>query len=99
MLKAFDFADNGRTFSCRVEAPAGARTESWWWFQVSGDANRYAPFQAKSSDTQESVRTRIATYYADLLFKRSQPAQPRQHWAHRNRNTAAAPQEGGAPAR
>jgi len=97
MLKALDFEDNGRTFNCRVEGPSGARTEAWWWFRVSGDANRYAPFHAKSGDTQESVRTRIAAYYADLLFKRSQPAQPRQHWAHRNRNTAG--QEGGAPAR
>ncbi|HEY7896680.1 MAG TPA: hypothetical protein VIC24_17375 [Gemmatimonadaceae bacterium] len=105
MLKPFDFQDNGRTFSCRTEGPVGSRTESWWWFQVSGDQNRYAPFQAKSGDTQESVRTRIAAYYADLLFKRSQPAQPRQHWAHRSKNTATtastagtAGQEGGAPA-
>ena len=51
MLKAFDFEDNGRTFSCRVEGPSGARTELWWWFRVSGDANRYAPFQMKSKLT------------------------------------------------
>ncbi|MGH7634761.1 MAG: hypothetical protein ACRENC_13585 [Gemmatimonadaceae bacterium] len=107
MLKPFDFQDNGRTFSCRTEGPTASRTESWWWFEVSGDTNRYAPFQAKSGDTQDSVRSRIAAYYADLLFKRSQPPQPRQHWAHRSKNTAAATTagtagtaapEGGAPA-
>jgi len=96
MLKAFDFETDGRTFSCRVEAPSSARTESWWWFCVTGDASRYAPFQAKTGDTQESVQTRIATFYADLLYKRSQPAQPRAHWAHRNKNPAG--QEGGASA-
>ena len=89
MVKAFDFEDSGRTFTCKVEEPRGARTEAWWWFSVSGDANRYAPFQARSGDTKESVRARIAEYYTQLLFRRSQPAQPRQHWARRSKETTA----------
>lgn len=89
MVRAFDFEENGRTFTCEVEGPRGSRTEAWWWFGVSGNANRYAPFHALPGDTQESVRTRIAAYYAELLYRRAQPAQPRQHWARRNKDAAA----------
>jgi len=89
MTQAFHFEDSGRTFSCGVEAPRGARTEAWWWFGVSGDAHRYAPFPALPGDTQDEVRQRIVAYYTDLLYRRAQPPVARQHWAHRAK--AAAP--------
>ena len=45
MIGAFQFENEGRKYSCTVETPRGARTESWWWFSVTGDQQRYAPFQ------------------------------------------------------
>lgn len=67
---AFDFEDEGRRYSCRVEALREGMGE-WWWFDVSGDANRYAPFRADASDTEQSVRSRVLTFYAERLAPRT----------------------------
>jgi hypothetical protein len=83
MIESFQFDDDGRTYTCRIEEPRGGRTEAWWWFGVSGDAHRYAPFQATADDTEAGVRSRVVTYYRDLLARRAMPAQPRSHWARR----------------
>jgi hypothetical protein len=91
MVQAFEFEDGGRTFKCSAEAPRKARAESWWWFGVSGDNNRYAPFQTAPDDTQANVRTRVIAYYVDLLERRSRPAVPRQHWANRAKPAATTP--------
>lgn len=96
MTKEFQFTDEGRTYTCRVEEPRGGRTEAWWWFGVSGDAHRYAPFQAVESDTEDDIRTRVKAYYQDLLVRRAMPAQPRSHWARRT--PAASPTTDGAAA-
>lgn len=89
MVRAFDFEEDGRTFTCEVEEPRGSRTDAWWWFGVSGDANRYASFHALPGDTKESVRARVVAYYAELLRRRAQPTPPRQHWARRSKENAA----------
>jgi hypothetical protein len=82
--KAFEFVDDGRTFTCRVEAPGSARTEPWWWFRVStGDGHRYAPFRAAAGDTQASVQSAIVAYYDALLARRALPAP--SHWQRRGR--------------
>jgi hypothetical protein len=96
MIKDFEFSNDGRTYTCRVEEPRGARTEAWWWFGVSGDAHRYAPFQAAADDSEADVRARVIAYYQDLLARRAMPAQPRSHWARRT--PAAAPAVDGAAA-
>lgn len=88
MIKGFDFEDSGRTYSCSVEERRGATIETWWWFTVTQDVHRYAPFQAVSNDTRASVQERIVKYYTDLLFRRSQPPEPRAHWGQRNRPAA-----------
>lgn len=90
MIGAFQFEDNGKTYKCRVEEPRAPRTGSWWWFDVSGDGHRYAPFQALTSDTQASVRSRIVTYYSNHITLRTMPAVARQHWAQRRKDAAAA---------
>jgi hypothetical protein len=72
LYAAFDFADNGRTYACRVEAPRGGRAEAWWWFTVSGDDARYAPFPAAADDTQDSVRSRVVAYYEERLAREHQ---------------------------
>ena len=91
MIKAFDFKDGDLTYTCTIEKRRTPGAEPWWWFGVSGDGHRYAPFQAASSDTQESVRTRIVTYYREHLERKAMPAVPRQHWASRGKGAPAAP--------
>ncbi|MGH7671229.1 MAG: hypothetical protein ACRENQ_17235 [Gemmatimonadaceae bacterium] len=77
MLEGFEFVDNDRTFTCSVEKAHALGNEPWWWFSVStDDRQRYAPFRALTGDTQKSVRTRIVTYYDDLLARRAAPATP-----------------------
>ncbi len=90
MIGEFQFEDGGRTYVCRVEQPRAGRTEAWWWFGVSGDQQRYAPFQAKKGDTRDAIKTRVVAYYAELLARRAAPPVPRHHWARRGQTTAPA---------
>ena len=73
MNDTFDFTEGGRTYTCSAEARAGARNETWWWFRVSGDRHRYAPFRAVALESHRSVQTRIVSYYADLMERRGLP--------------------------
>ena len=60
MIKGFEFEHEERTYHCTVEPlRAHGGGDAWWWFNVSGDPNRYAPFHAAGSDTRER----------DLIFK------------------------------
>ena len=94
MLKAFSFENGGRSYTCRVEEPRGSRTQAWWWFDVSEDGQRYAPFEATEDDTEATVRERVMAYYDHLLVRRAEPPAQRQHWARRTKPT---PAEGAAP--
>ena len=67
---AFDFVEGGRTFTCRVEGLRRGAAERWWWFDVSGDRSRYAPFRAEDGETEQSVRGRMVAYYEDLVARR-----------------------------
>ncbi len=89
MVRMFSFAEGDRKYQCRVEGPTAGRKEAWWWFEVSGDPQRYAPFQAAPGDTEASVRSRIVAYYENMLVRRAQPA---TSWHNRGRpaNSAAA---------
>ena len=102
MIGPFKFEEGGRTFTCHIEEPRAARADAWWWFGVSGDQHRYAPFTAAKGDTQDNVRTRVIAYYADLLARRAMPAEARGHWARRGKTAApapgTAPTTGAAPA-
>jgi hypothetical protein len=81
MLGPFSFVHEGRTYSC--EARDGIEGQMWWWFTVSSDGNRYAPFQAASKDTRASIEKRIVDYYTNHLARRAAPEQP--HWAKRGK--------------
>ena len=50
MIGPFQFEDGGRSYSCTVEERRTAPMGKWWWFEVSGDGQRYAPFEAESKD-------------------------------------------------
>ena len=74
---AFEFEEGGRSYRCCIEGDRTSRVGAWWWFDVSGDAQRYAPFKPEPSDTKNSVRERILGYYTALLERRAQPPVPR----------------------
>ena len=68
-VRSFDFEEGGRVYSCRVEQ-RNALADAWWWFAVSGDTQRYAPFRAAADDTTRAVRMRIAGYYREVATRR-----------------------------
>lgn len=71
MIGEFDFEDGGRKYTCTVEGREAATKEAWWWFAVTADRGRYAPFRAASNDTRNSVQSRILEYYSALLARRA----------------------------
>lgn len=96
MIRPFEFKDGARSYSCTVEAPRGAADDTWWWFAVSGDAQRYAPFRTARGDTRESVQTRVLEFYTNRLFRLTQPTVRGSHWG--KRNFPAKPGEAAPPA-
>ncbi|GJG85759.1 hypothetical protein tb265_09400 [Gemmatimonadetes bacterium T265] len=88
MPQEFAFTDGDRTFTCRVEASRAARTDAWWWFDVSTERHqRHAPFRAAAGDTLHDVATRVVAYYDDLLARRAAP--PVTRWQRRPVGAAA----------
>jgi len=90
-IKGFDFEHDSKTYHCTVAPLRPQGDEAWWWFNVSGDPNRYAPFHAAKSDTRDSVRTRIVEYYANHIARRLAPPVPRGRWQKPAAAAAAAP--------
>ena len=99
MIGAFAFEHAGRTFTCHTEERRTAPVGTWWWFAVSYDQQRYAPFEVARGDTQQSVRTRIIEYYEHRLWVRAQPVVPKQHFARAGKPAAAAPAPAVPPAK
>ena len=90
MIRSLDFENEGKKYTAVVE-PLGAAGQDWWWFRVSGDTHRYAPFHAAKSDTKDNVRTRIVAYYLGHLAARAAPPPMRGHWARKQQAAAGAP--------
>ena len=81
MIEAFEFQDQGHTFTCATETPRHAGFQTWWWFTLDGDkTTRYAPFEHSTEDTQQSVQERIIVFYAELLAIRARPRRERPTW-------------------
>ena len=87
MIGAFSFEHGGRAYTCTTEERKTAPTGTWWWFEVSHDQVRYAPFEVAAGDTQHSVQTRIVAYYERLLWVRAQPVEPRQRFGRPGKPT------------
>jgi hypothetical protein len=94
MDRIFSFAEGDRKYQCRVERATAGQAQAWWWFEVSGDRHRYAPFHAAAGDTDASVRARIVAYYLNLLARRSEPASSWHHRGNRRVATGTAPVAG-----
>jgi hypothetical protein len=86
MLRSFSFVHNNRTYACHREEAPGSQTDAWWWFTISHDGNRYAPFRALARDTRASVQSRIVAYYSNHLAHRAMT--DREHWARRGKVAA-----------
>jgi hypothetical protein len=97
MLKAFEFTDANRHYSCTVETLKGT-DEAWWWFAVSQDAQRYAPFRAEDSDTRVTVRERVVAFYTNRLFQLAQPPRRGAQFGSRLGRPPAAPAGSATPA-
>jgi hypothetical protein len=91
MIEAFEFEEGGRTYTCKVERQKGSATEGWWWFVVTGDQHRYAPFQSARGDTQNSVRGRILEYHQNRLARRAAPPVARNHWGKPRKDVPQTP--------
>jgi hypothetical protein len=78
MIGPFSFVHDSRTYNCYTERLDGEQSEMWWWFTVSHDGNRYAPFLALPRDTRASTQSRIVAYYANHLAHRQMTDQ--QHY-------------------
>lgn len=86
-LVRFTFEADDRTFVCQIEGRSHLR--QWWWFTVSGEAHRFAPFQPSAEDTVASVQFRILSYYRELVARRALVLDPRDAWELRRKNLAA----------
>ena len=73
MVKTFRFEEDGRDYACSMGLPHPPQKESWWWFVVSGDRQRYAAFRADAGDTLESVRSRVMQFYNNRLARLAEP--------------------------
>jgi len=96
MTGTLAFTDGGRAYTCRVETPQRGRADAWWWFAVTGDDARYAPFRADADDTPDSVQPRVVAYYEDRIARRGgAPWKDRGDDPRRDVVTAGSVSEGG----
>jgi hypothetical protein len=90
-VEPFEFEHGGRRFTCHTGARAGGTKEVWWWFEVSGDAQRYAAFQAGAEDTQQSVEQRIIAFHDAMLERRASVPAGNQPWWQRRKQEPSKP--------
>ncbi|MDF1504410.1 hypothetical protein [Roseisolibacter sp. H3M3-2] len=87
--REFAFLEEGRTYTCRVEASRHDGGRDWWWVAVSNDPHgRHAPFRAVADESDADVRTRVLAFFAERQARRDAPWQA--PW-QRKRDAAAAP--------
>ena len=89
MIEAFTFEADDRIFACTIERGRAEGAQPWWWFTVSGESHRFAPFRPDTEDTVESVRERVLAYFRALLARRALPLDHRSSWELRRQNLAA----------
>jgi len=88
MLQPFTFEADDRVFACQIEGRTKL-AQRWWWFTVSGESHRFAPFQPEVGETVESVQFRVLSYYRELVARRALTLDQRESWELRRKNLAA----------
>jgi hypothetical protein len=89
-MKALEFQDVGRTFTCEAASSPATPGTLWWWVSVSGENQRYAAFRVEADDTPATLRPRVVAYYTQILADRERPRITRPTWAQRKSTTAPA---------
>ena len=79
-----EFEHEGRTLTCRSASSPATPGTTWWWLDVSGEAQRYAAFRAEPGDTPANLRKRIVAWHAELLAARLRPREIRPQWGRRD---------------
>jgi hypothetical protein len=97
-MKALEFEDVGRTFTCEAGSSPATPGTMWWWVSVSGEKERYAAFRVEADDTADSLRPRILAYYAQILADRERPRLTRPTWAQRKSSNTPATTPAATPA-
>src|SRR5688572_27501161 len=97
-MKALEFEDVGRTFTCEAGSSPATPGTLWWWVSVSGESQRYAAFRVEDNDTPATLRPRVLAYYAQILADRERPRITRPTWAQRKGPGAQAPAQATAQA-
>ena len=88
-MKAVQFEDVGRTFTCEAGSSPATPGTMWWWVSVSGESQRYAAFRVEENDTPATLRPRVLAYYAQILADRERPRITRPAWTQRKPAAAA----------
>ena len=89
ILQPFTFEADNRSFACQIEKGRSRLAQAWWWFTVSGEAHRFAPFQPVAGDTVDNVRSRVLSYYRELVANRDRTLDLRESSELRRKNLAA----------
>lgn len=89
MLQPFTFEADNCVFACQIEQGRSRLAQAWWWFTVSGESHRFAPFQPVTSDTVDNVQARVLSYYRELVARRALPLDQRASSELRRKNLAA----------
>ena len=81
----FSFEMDDQIVSCQSVSVAAPTADVWWWFSVSGDPSRYAPFRRSEDDCQATVQTRIVRYYRAVMERNGYLRHPyvRPWWGRR----------------
>ena len=93
-MKALEFQEGDRTFTCKAESSPATPDTLWWWVSITGESQRYAAFRTEDGDAPVNLRPRIVAYYTQMVADRERPREVRTHWAQRR--PAAKPAETGS---
>lgn len=84
-----EFEHEERTLTCRCESSPATPGTTWWWLNVSGDAQRYAAFRAEPGDTPANLRKRMVAWHEEMLAARARPREFKPQWSRRSPTTSA----------
>jgi len=94
-MKALEFQEGDRTFTCKAESSPATPDTLWWWVSITGESQRYAAFRTQEGDAPQNLRPRIVAYYSRMVAERERPRDIPTHWG--KRRTTTEPGAAGSP--